>query len=251
MSLFSAQTIQKAVQSRYAKLAGSGDSCCDSQPTCMGEEIYESDLSSVPSRLAGASLGCGDPIAIASLKPGHVVLDLGSGAGLDCFLAAREVGPEGRVIGVDMTPEMIEKANANRDSLGLANVEFRQGVIEELPVAADSVDVIISNCVINLSTDKDAVLREAWRVLKPGGRLAVSDLVAYGTLNWARRTFLEAWSGCMAGAETIEDLHAKLAGAGFEGISIQNRKGDPLKLFGEPSQPGTILSARIEARKPL
>ena len=164
----SSREIHEAVRSRYAERAASNQACCEGGPTCCGEKIYDSKLSDLPAEIADGSLGCGDPITLAGLKPGQVVLDLGSGAGLDCLLAARQVGDQGRVIGVDMTSEMIEKAHGNLARLELENVEFRKGQIEALPVESDTIDVIISNCVINLSPDKPAVLNEAYRVSETG-----------------------------------------------------------------------------------
>ena len=232
------------------KKAVSNESCCEGEPTCCGEKIYNSNLSDLPAEIRDGSLGCGDPIALAGLKPGQVVLDLGSGGGLDGFLAALQVGDQGRVIGVDMTSEMIKKALRNLARLGLGNVEFRKGQIEALPVESDTIDVIISNCVINLSPDKQAVLNETYRVLKPGGRLAVSDLVRHGDIGRLRRSFLEAWSGCMAGTEEISDLVSKLEQAGFSQISIRTRDGGNLPADGPKLRHGRIVSAQIEAVKP-
>lgn len=212
----------------------------------------EADLTSVPDG-ADLGLGCGNPGAIAALKPGETVLDLGSGAGFDAFLSVRAVGAEGRVIGVDMTPEMVSKARANAESGGYANVEFRLGEIEHLPVADETVDVIISNCVINLSPDKAAVFRDAYRVLKPGGRLAISDVVASAQLPADVASDLSLYSGCVAGASLIGDLHAMMAAAGFEDIRIAPK--DESKVFIEQWAPGRnvtdyVVSATIEGIKP-
>ena len=246
----STEQIHQAVQNRYAEKAVSNESCCQGEPGCFGEKIYDSDLSDLPAQITDGSLGCGDPVTLAGLKPGQVVLDLGSGGGLDCFLAARQVGDQGRVIGVDMTSEMIEKAHRNLTRLGLGNVEFRKGQIEELPVESGTIDVIISNCVINLSPDKQAVLNETYRVLKPGGRLAISDLVRHGDIGRLRRSFLEAWSGCMAGTEEISELVSKLEQAGFAQISIRTRDGANLPADGPKPRLGRIVSAQLEAVKP-
>ncbi len=246
----STDDIYQAIRKRYGGKAQSNPSCCDGEPSCSGEKIYASDLSELPAEVTDGSLGCGDPIALAGLEPGQAVLDLGSGGGLDCFLAARQVGDKGTVIGVDMTPEMIRKSERNRDRLGLQNVEFREGQIEQLPVDDNSIDVVISNCVINLSPDKRAVLNDAFRVLKPGGRLAVSDLVRHGQIGRIRRSFLEAWSGCMAGTEEVSDLVSMLERAGFTRISIRTRAGDPLQAGAPGPSRGKILSAQIEAVKP-
>jgi ubiquinone/menaquinone biosynthesis C-methylase UbiE len=201
---------------------------------------------------ADLGLGCGNPQAIAELKPGEVVLDLGSGGGFDCFLAARQVGPGGRVIGVDMTPEMLERARRNAEAGGYGNVEFRLGEIEHLPLADASVDVVISNCVINLSTDKPAVFREAHRVLRAGGRLAVSDVVATAELPQEILRDPQLYAACAAGAATIPDLERIMAQAGFLDIDIAPK--DESREFIREWVPGRnlddyILSANIRARK--
>jgi ubiquinone/menaquinone biosynthesis C-methylase UbiE len=199
-------------------------------------------------------LGCGNPLAIASLRPGQTVLDLGSGAGFDCFLAANAVGPSGRVIGVDMTSEMIAKARRNAASGNYENVEFRIGEIEHLPVANATVDVIISNCVINLSPDKRSVIEEAFRVLKPGGKLAISDIVAMQELPEDIRNDLALYSGCMAGATPIHELRKFLSSAGFRDAKIEEKAGS--REFIREWAPGRgiedyVTSATIEATKPL
>jgi SAM-dependent methyltransferase len=177
-------------------------------------------LATLPDGESTVSYGCGDPITLASLEPGQTVLDLGSGAGLDCFFAARKVGETGKVIGVDMTPEMIERARSSAERLDLHNVEFRQGYLEDLPVESNSVDVIISNCVINLSPDKSQVFTEAFRVLKSGGKLAVSDIVTDGPLPDAVKQSLSAWAGCVAGAVEANDYIGMMKSVGFTNISI-------------------------------
>ena len=221
--------IRKYVRKRYAGIASQGGSCCDTGGSCCGsvtpEEAgrrigySEEEMKAVP-RGANLGLGCGNPIALASLGKGETVLDLGSGAGFDCFLAAREVGPEGHVIGVDMTPEMIEKARENARQGGYPHVEFRLGEIENLPAADGSVDAVISNCVINLSPAKDRVFAEAYRVLKPGGRIMVSDIVLSGTLPESVATSLEAYAGCIAGAIDKEEYLRLLEAAGFRDVRI-------------------------------
>jgi arsenite methyltransferase len=210
----------------------------------------EEDLASVPEG-ADLGLGCGNPQAIAALRPGETVLDLGSGAGIDCFLAASRVGPAGRVIGVDMTPEMVTKARANASRISASNVEFRLGEIEHLPVADASVDAIISNCVINLSPDKGAVFREAMRVLKPGGRLAVSDVVATQAIPQEVADSVEALTGCIAGAAAVGTIRAMLADAGFEGITVDPRP-DSGAIIAQclPGAERFLASALIEGRKP-
>jgi SAM-dependent methyltransferase len=177
----------------------------------------------LPESVTGASLGCGNPIAISELQPGEIVLDLGSGGGIDCFLAAQQVGPEGRVIGLDMTPDMIKLARQNAKQVGLTNVEFRFGEMEDIPLPAESVDVIISNCVINLSPDKDAVFAEAYRVLRAGGRVNVSDIVLAGDLPPSIRDRLDAWVGCVAGALREDDYLGKIRAAGFQDVEVLSR----------------------------
>jgi SAM-dependent methyltransferase len=178
------------------------------------------ELSDLPDTVTGASMGCGNPTAIAGLQTGEVVLDLGSGGGIDCFLAAKKVGPEGRIIGLDMTPDMIRLARRNAKKVGVKNVEFRYGEMEDIPLPDGSVDVIISNCVINLSPDKDAVFREAYRVLRPGGRMSVSDIVVDGDLPPSIRRRLDAWAGCIAGALDESVYLGKIRAAGFEEVQV-------------------------------
>ena len=183
--------------------------------------IYDNpDAESLPGEVVELSLGCGDPVTLASLEPGQTVLDLGSGGGIDCFLAGKQVGESGRVIGIDMTAEMIEKARHNKDNLGAENVEFRLGEIEHLPVADETVDVVISNCVINLSPDKPQVFREAFRSLRSGGRLAVSDIVTDGALPEGIKDNLSAWVGCLAGALDVKEYIAAIESAGFVDVKL-------------------------------
>jgi SAM-dependent methyltransferase len=203
-------------------------SCCGSAPAVGGgcdpitSDLYNVQQSGeVPEQAIQASLGCGNPTALAQLRPGETVLDLGSGGGIDVLLSARRVGPTGKVYGLDMTDEMLALARENQRKASVANVEFLKGEIENIPLPDNSVDVIISNCVINLSADKDRVLREAFRVLKPGGRFAVSDVVVTGEIPAAIRKNVELWIGCIAGALRDTDYTAKLAGAGFENIAIE------------------------------
>jgi len=203
----------------------SSSACCGPAPekeqAAVLPQIYEPALvADLPAEVTGLSMGCGDPVSLAMLQPGQTVLDLGSGGGIDCFLAARAVGEAGRVIGVDMTPQMLDAARANKARVGLQNVEFRLGEIEHLPVADGEVDVILSNCVINLSPDKPGVLREAFRALKDGGRLAVSDIVTDGPLPEAVARSLSAWAGCIAGALDMRDYRAALEAAGFVDVQI-------------------------------
>ena len=216
--------IHEAVREHYAERIKSNASCCGSSSSdCCSTDssLYPADLlSTLPEGESTVSYGCGDPITLASLQPGQTVLDLGSGAGLDCFFAAKKVGESGRVIGVDMTPEMIERANSSAKRLNIQNVEFRQGYLEDLPVESDTVDVIISNCVINLAPDKSKVFAEAFRVLRPGGKLAVSDIVTDGPLPEAVKKSLSAWAGCVAGAVEANEYIGMMEAVGFSDISI-------------------------------
>jgi len=215
----SAEEIKKAVQEHYGKRAQQASSCC---APSQRENLYVvDDVADLPETVA--SYGCGNPTAIAGLREGEVVLDLGSGPGLDCFLSAKQVGATGRVIGLDMTQDMLDLANANREKLGVTNVEFRKGEMEAMPVDDASVDVIISNCVINLSPDKDAVFRESFRVLKPGGRLHVSDVVLQRELSDAERSDMALWAGCKAGALLEDDYITRLRAAGFAVARVDGR----------------------------
>jgi arsenite methyltransferase len=226
--------VKEAVQERYGKAAlrvqesGSPGGCCGSSASPLGAcdpitaNLYDvAQASELPQEAVLASLGCGNPTALAQLNPGEVVLDLGSGGGIDVLLSARRVGPSGKAYGLDMTDEMLALAEENKRKSGLTNVEFLRGEIESIPLPDDSVDVIISNCVINLSADKDQVLREAWRVLKPGGRFAVSDVVTRGEIPAGIRRDVELWVGCIAGALDESDYINKLAAAGFENPTIE------------------------------
>lgn len=232
------QTIKAAVRKRYADAVTQNQGCCRAlargscspAETSLQSGYADQDLQAAPEG-ANLGLGCGNPVAMASLKPGETVLDLGSGAGFDAFLASRRVGPEGRVIGVDMTPEMIERATALARKHGYANVEFRLGDIENLPVADGSVDAIISNCVVNLSTDKARVFREAHRVLRPGGRLLVADMVLARPLPEAIRQDLDAFGACVAGAMLKTEYLAAIQTAGFSRVSIQGERAHGLDLF--------------------
>jgi len=210
-----------AVSDCCAPPQAAASDCCAPDPAGFGISAYTGLApDEAPDAARLASLGCGNPTAIAGLRPGERVLDLGSGGGLDVFLAARRVGPTGFVYGVDMTDEMLDLARANQRAAGITNVEFRKGDIETLPLPDASVDVIISNCVINLSTDKPAVFREAHRVLVPGGRFAVSDIVALRPLSAEERADLASWAGCIAGALTAEEFLAGLAAAGFRDAEV-------------------------------
>jgi len=251
----SSETIREEVRRRYGATArgessSCGDKCCTST---SAETLGYSTEQSAITEAANLGLGCGNPLAIASLQPGQTVLDLGSGAGFDCFLAARAVGPSGEVIGVDMTDDMLAKARENARQNGFANVEFRFGEIEALPVADESMDVIISNCVINLSPEKARVFAEAYRVLKPGGRLAIADIIATATLPDEVRGDWAAYTGCMAGASQIGELEEMLRKAGFEKIKIAPK--DASRYFIREWLPGKqiedyLVSATIEAVKP-
>ena len=260
---------RQAVRSSYAKVAQASNegACCGPEASCCGVSdddaintlistrlgYDEADLAAVPEG-ADMGLGCGNPRAIASLKAGETVLDLGSGGGFDCFLAAQEIGSSGRVIGIDMTPDMLSKARANAAKGQYGNVEFRLGEIEHLPVADATVDVIISNCVINLSPDKAQVFRDAYRALKPGGRLAISDVVATVELPEAMRNDAALIAGCMGNASLIEELESFMLGAGFTDVRIEP-KDDSREFIRDwaPEHNVTdyVVSANIEAIKPM
>ncbi len=261
-------THRQSVRNAYARVAQAGaeGGCCGPDSGCCGVSddatvntlistrlgYSAEELAQVPSG-ADMGLGCGNPKAIAALRPGEVVVDLGSGGGFDCFLAAREVGPGGRVIGVDMTPDMLSKARGNADRGGFDNVEFRLGEIEQLPVADSTADVIISNCVINLSSEKPQVFREAFRVLKPGGRLAISDVVATVELPDEMRTDEGLVAGCVGNASLVAELESTIAEAGFTDVRIAPK--DKSREFIRDWAPGRgvedyVVSATIEAVKP-
>jgi arsenite methyltransferase len=251
----SSETVREEVRRRYGATASGKSSCGDEFCTSTGvtELGYSTEDAAAAPEAANLGLGCGNPLAIASLKEGQVVLDLGAGAGFDCFLAARAVGKIGKVIGVDMTHEMLSKARENAKKNGFTNVEFRLGEIEALPVADNSVDVIISNCVINLSPEKQRVFNEAFRVLKPGGRLAVADMVATAPLPDHIRTDWTAYTGCMAGASQISELDELLRRAGFD--QIKTAPKDASRSFIREWLPGKrieeyLVSATIEAVRP-
>lgn len=235
------KNIKKAVRDNYAKVATEGSCCSGPVTNCCGQESLVKEISSsigytredmdkVPEG-SNLGLGCGNPTALASLKKGEIVLDLGSGAGFDCFLAADKVGPEGKVIGVDMTPEMLEKARENAQKDNINNIEFRLGEIENLPVADGVIDIIISNCVINLSTDKGKVFSEAFRVLKPGGRIMVSDIVLTRELPDIIRENVSAYVGCIAGAVIKEDYLEAIRKAGFTDVKILEETDFPINYI--------------------
>jgi SAM-dependent methyltransferase len=258
--------IRQQVREAYGAVAradsacgcGPSTSCCAPSDQSVAELLsrgigYSAEETAAVPEGANLGLGCGNPQAIAALKPGETVLDLGSGAGFDCFLAAQAVGDTGRVIGVDMTPDMVSKARANAAKGGYSNVAFRLGEIEHLPVADASVDVIISNCVINLSPDKAQVFRDAYRVLKPGGRLAISDIVLTTALPEDMKAEVALYTGCVAGAADVPTLEALLAAAGFRDIRIAPK--DASREYIQHWAPGRgvedyIASAHIEAIKP-
>jgi SAM-dependent methyltransferase len=267
MATKNSDEIRQAVRGRYGEIAkkeisGCGcstlSSCCGTTPGSI-EKMSQAfgytkeQLDSAPEG-ANMGLGCGNPQAIASLKQGETVLDLGSGGGFDCFLAAKSVGESGRVIGVDMTADMVSKARKNAEKLNVKNVEFRLGEIEHLPVADASVDVIISNCVINLSPEKMDVFQEAWRVLKPGGRLAILDVVALQTLPAEIKNNISLISGCVGGSETIENIEKTLQNAGFREININPRAESRESIrewFPGRNLEDYVASATIEATKPI
>jgi SAM-dependent methyltransferase len=252
--------VRAAVREQYGKVARQENSGCSSSGCCCGAEpdislllgYSNEELAAVPEG-ANMGLGCGNPQAIAQLKAGEVVLDLGAGGGFDCFLAARQVGPTGRIIGVDMTSDMVTKARENARKIAAANVEFRLGEIEHLPVGDATTDVILSNCVINLSPDKEAVFRDAFRVLKPGGRLAISDVVTTAPLPDRLKTDVAALTGCIAGASSVESIQEMLRVVGFETIRVQVKESS--REFIRDWLPGSgaenyVASATIEAVKP-
>ena len=261
MSTLTKEQVHEEVKDRYGQIADAFQpqlqaSCCsgDADTACCDTNValYDTDTSWLPDDVTGLSLGCGDPIALAELEAGQTVLDLGSGGGIDCFMAARQVGETGRVIGIDMTPAMIEKAERNKTKVDLPNVEFRLGQIENMPVSSASVDVIISNCVINLSPDKGAVFQEAFRILRPGGRLAVSDMVTQGRFSSKERADMGAWAECITGAEDVGDYVAAIKAAGFQDISVRDKGNPDIELAGSISLDGQarLFSARVTALKP-
>jgi 2-polyprenyl-3-methyl-5-hydroxy-6-metoxy-1,4-benzoquinol methylase len=266
--------IKEVVKERYGQAAlrvrGGGSSCCGATAATgcadpMTSNLYDaSQAEQIPEEALLASLGCGNPTALAQLKAGEVVLDLGSGGGIDVLLSARRVGPTGKSYGLDMTDEMLALANDNKRKSGIENVEFLRGEIEQIPLPDNSVDVIISNCVINLSADKSRVLREAFRVLKPGGRLAVSDVVTRGEILPEIRQSVLLWAGCVAGALDEDEYRGKLAAAGFEQVDVEptriyraedareflNDKGIDVDAIA-PQIDGKFMSAFVRAVKPL
>jgi ubiquinone/menaquinone biosynthesis C-methylase UbiE len=234
LTLFDSRPVENAAS------CGCGTDCCSPtdlealEGTGLAGVLYgQTDLADLPDTVTNISLGCGNPTALASLKPGETVLDLGSGGGIDCFIAARAVGPTGHVIGVDMTDNMLALANQNKAKLGLTNVEFRKGEIEAMPVDDNTANIIISNCVINLSPDKDAVFREAFRVLKPGGRFVVSDIVSEGEIPEPLRSNINAWAGCISGALDQEDYLGRLRQVGFTDVHVQSRTSYGIEVIDE------------------
>jgi SAM-dependent methyltransferase len=270
-------SIKEVVKEKYGQAAlrvslGEGNACCGSSPSSCssGSDPITSDLydqlqkDELPETAVLASLGCGNPTALAELKPGEVVLDLGSGGGIDVLLSAKRVSPGGKAFGLDMTDEMLALARDNQKRAGVENVEFLKGEIENIPLPDNSVDVIISNCVINLSADKDRVIREAFRVLKPGGRFAVSDVVTRGGIPEEIRENMLLWVGCVAGALEDNEYRSKLAAAGFEDIGIEPtrvyRSEDALSFLTDkgidvdkigPLVDEKFMSAFVRASKPL
>jgi arsenite methyltransferase len=273
----SSENIKTVVQEKYGAAAkraasGQGPACCGTSPASaikgcdpITSNLYgEGEAGSVPEAALRASLGCGNPTALAKLAPGETVLDLGSGGGIDVLLSARRVGPTGKAYGLDMTDEMLALAEENKRKSGLTNVEFLKGEIENIPLPDNSVDVIVSNCVINLSGDKDRVLREAFRVLKPGGRFAISDVVVRGEVPEEIRKSMELWVGCVAGALSDTEYQQKLAAAGFEAVDIEATRvynvddaREFLKAAGidadsvAPKVQDKFISAFVRAEKPV
>jgi arsenite methyltransferase len=268
----SKESIKETIRQNYARAAlqvvnQESPSCCGTAAPAgnpITSNLYaDSETGSLPKDAVAASLGCGNPTALAELKPGETVLDLGSGGGIDVLLSARRVGPAGKAYGLDMTDEMLALARDNQRKAGAQNVEFLKGEIENIPLPDNSVDVIISNCVINLSGDKDRVLAEAFRVLRPGGRFAVSDVVVRGEVPAAIRRSVELWIGCVAGALEESEYRAKLLSAGFEQVDLEPtriyRAADATDFFERanldvekiaPLVDGKFMSAFVRARKP-
>ena len=263
------QDIKQEVRKRYGKAAkraqeaSASNGCCGSaDDSVITSSLYSTDeLQHLPNEAVVASLGCGNPVAVADLHAGETVLDLGSGGGIDVLLSARRVGPQGKAYGLDMTDEMLELARATAAKAGVSNVEFLKGEMEAIPLPDGTVDVIISNCVVNLSPDKDAVLREAFRVLKRGGRIAIADIVTRQDLPAAVKESMAAWTGCIAGALAQDDYKAKLATAGFEDVAIESFReytaedaeagglGKDLREFANADGGVGIFSAVVRARK--
>jgi arsenite methyltransferase len=266
--------IEQAVKEKYGqaaqRAAGGASACCGSGSGLSGcdpitKDLYDRDqTAALPEKAVAASLGCGNPTALAKLTPGEIVLDLGSGGGIDVLLSAKRVAPGGKAYGLDMTDEMLALARENQQKSGLANVEFLKGAIENIPLPENAVDVIISNCVVNLSGDKDRVLAEAFRVLRPGGRFAISDVVVRGNVPSAIRKSMELWVGCIAGALEESDYRGKLAAAGFSEIAIEPTrvyKVDEAREFLSasgldvdavaPQIEGKFISAFIRGVKPI
>jgi arsenite methyltransferase len=259
MTTVSEDAVRQQVREHYAKVAKSNGACGCLPGCCSPKQGASVELGYKPEELASVpegadmGLGCGTPLTFAALQSGEVVLDLGSGGGLDCFLAAKQVGAAGKVIGVDMTPDMVEKARANAARVAAHNVEFRLGEIERLPLADRAVDVVVSNCVINLSPDKPAVLREAFRVLRPGGRLAISDVIASAPLPAKLRDDTLSLAGCVAGARTVDEVRTELEAAGFVNIEIEVQSES--RMFIVDWLPGSgaenfVAAATIKALRP-
>lgn len=242
-------SIHESVSDYYASRITSSQSCCGDDTSCSSQ-LYDADLlKTLPVDISGLSMGCGDPVTIASLNEGETVIDLGSGAGMDCFLAAKQVGQDGQVIGVDMTDAMLEKAEANRVKMGLQNVEFRKGYIESMPIDDNTADVVMSNCVINLSPQKADVFKEIVRVLKPGGRVALSDIVTEGEFSPELRADMSKWSACVTGAIEASAYTRLMQEAGLVDVQVVDKVGADEVISLQPGMP-RVFSARITARKP-